>query len=106
MKLKKIILLNTAAGLLVGLTACNSGSDGTAANNGGRYTTGAITAFGSVYLNGTKYNTDHATVYIEDSIASESDLRVGMMVTVRESSPGVAGTIYFDDDVESNSSLE
>ena len=100
MNFKKVILFNTAVGILAGLTACNSGSNDSASNGGGSYTTGAITAFGSVYVNGTKYNTDNATVYIEDSVASESDLRVGMMVTISESSPGVAGTIYHDDDVE------
>lgn len=100
MKLQKIILTSAAAGLLAGLTACSSDSDSTGSDNRSRYTTGAITAFGSVYVNNSRYNTDNATVYIEDSIASESDLRVGMMVTIRESSPGVADTIYHDDDVE------
>ena len=100
MKLQKIILTSAAAGLLAGLTACSSDSDSTGSDNGSRYTTGAITAFGSVYVNDTKYNTDNATVYIEDDVASESDLRVGMMVTIKESSPGVADTIYHDDDVE------
>jgi hypothetical protein len=100
MKLQKIILTSAAVGLLAGLTACSSDSDGTGSDNGSRYTTGAITAFGSVYVNDSRYNTDHAIVYIEDEVASESDLRVGMMVTIKESSPGVADTIYHDDDVE------
>lgn len=100
MRLQKIILTSAAAGLLAGLTACGSDSDGTGSDNGSRYTTGAITAFGSVYVNDTKYDTDNATVYVEDDVASESDLRVGMMVTIKESSPGVADTIYHDDDVE------
>ena len=100
MKLQKIILSSAVAGLLAGLTACSSDSDSTGSTNNTRYTTGAITAFGSVYVNNTKYNTDNATVYIEDSIASESDLRVGMMVTIKESSPGMADTLYHDDDVE------
>ncbi|KPJ94558.1 MAG: hypothetical protein AMJ53_05000 [Gammaproteobacteria bacterium SG8_11] len=100
MKFQKIILASAAAGLLAGLTACSGGSDSDGSTNNTRYTTGAITAFGSVYVNNTRYNTDNATVYIEDDIASESDLRVGMMVTIKESSPGVADTIYHDDDVE------
>jgi hypothetical protein len=100
MKLQKIILTSAAAGLLAGLTACGSDSDSTGSDNGSRYTTGPITAFGSVYVNNTRYNTDNATVYIEDSVGSKSDLRVGMMVTIKESSSGVADTIYYDDDVE------
>jgi hypothetical protein len=100
MKLQKIILTSAAVGLLAGLTACSGGSDSDGSTNNTRYTTGAITAFGSVYVNNTRYNTDNATVYIEDDVASESDLRVGMMVTIKESSPGVADTIYHDDDVE------
>jgi hypothetical protein len=100
MKLQKIILTSAAAGLLAGLTACSGDSDSTGSDNGSRYTTGPITAFGSVYVNNSRYNTDNATVYIEDSVGSKSDLRVGMMVTIKESSPGMADTIYYDDDVE------
>jgi hypothetical protein len=100
MKLQKTILTSAAAGLLAGLAACSSDSDSTGSTNNTRYTTGAITAFGSVYVNNAKYNTDNTTVYIEDSVASESDLRVGMMVTIKESSPGMADTIYHDNDVE------
>jgi len=100
MNLQKIILTSAAAGLLAGLTACSSDSDGNGSTNNTRYTTGAITAFGSVYVNNARYNTDNATVYIEDGAASTSDLRVGMMVTIKESSPGMADVIYHDDDVE------
>ena len=99
MNFKTLISISTIAGFFTVLAAC-SDSGGSGSANNSRYTTGAITAFGSVYVNDVRYNTDNATVYVEDGIASESDLRVGMMVTIRESSPGVADTIYYADDVE------
>jgi len=84
------------------LSACGGGgggsSDASASNS--RSTTGPITAFGSVYVNGNRYVTDNADVYIEDELADESDLRVGMMVTVVEDSNGDAASVSFNDDLE------
>lgn len=101
MKLKKLIVMSATAGLVAGLVACG-GSDGAApaAAGGTKIVTGAITAFGSVYVNGVEYDTDSTAVYVEGSQASESDLRVGMMVTVKESGDGVAASIHFGDDLE------
>ena len=82
------------------LSACGGGSGSGSSGSTQRSATGPITAFGSVYVNGTRYNTDNADVYIEDSLASESDLRVGMMVTVVEDSNGDAASVSFDDDLE------
>lgn len=96
MKFNNVFSMSLVAGLLAALAACTDESD----SNRSRYTTGAITAFGSVYVNSAEYNTDNATVYVEDQVASQSNLRVGMMVTIKESSPGIADTIYYADDVE------
>ncbi len=44
---------------------------------------GVITGFGSVYVNGRRYATDRASFQVDDDAGSESDLRVGMIATVR-----------------------
>jgi len=65
------------------LSGCGGGggsSDEIADNTSSR---GLITGFGSVYVNGIKYETDDARYDIDDDdSANEDDLRVGMMVTV------------------------
>jgi len=97
MDYKKLIVMGVAAGLMAGLVACGGSSSSSSKS---KVVTGAITAFGSVYVNGTKYETGSASVYIEGGAASESDLRVGMMVTVKSSASGVAESIHHADDVE------
>ena len=97
MRSRQILLASAITGILAGLTACGGGSDKNATSN---YVSGPITAFGSIYVNGTRYNTDNASVYIEDKSADESDLRVGMMVTIETSLNNSATVIHFDDDLE------
>ncbi len=68
-------------------------------------TTGTITGFGSVYVNGVRYDTNGASVYKDDDRATEDDLRIGQIVRVRGSvaddgSSGRAERIDFDDNVE------
>lgn len=84
----------------LGLAACGGGggtSSTTAAQNTSK---GAITAFGSIYVNGVEYDTSSATVYMEGNRANESDLRVGMVVCVAKDSQGNAAAVYYDDDLE------
>lgn len=79
--------LAIAAGL--GLTACGGGDDGgTAGTGSNNVTVGAITGFGSVYVNGCKYETDStSTSYtVEgDSSVTEDNLEVGQIVKVSSS---------------------
>lgn len=97
MKFQKLILAGSVASALA---ACGGSGGGSSDTAGSSFTSGAITAFGSVYVNGTRYDTSNAAVYVEDSEASESELRVGMMVCVEKNADGSAKAIYFDDDVE------
>ncbi len=46
---------------------------------------GIITGFGSVFVNGVKFQTGGTTFSIDDDSGVESDLKVGMIVTVRGS---------------------
>jgi len=43
---------------------------------------GAITQFGSVILNGIEFDTTQAEIRVEDQIVREDELRIGMRVTV------------------------
>jgi Domain of unknown function (DUF5666) len=67
--------------------------------------TGPITRFGSVVLNGIEFDTTQAEIRVEDQIVREDDLRIGMRVTVegvRDSSGVVRATrVVFRKNVES-----
>jgi hypothetical protein len=66
---------------------------------------GTITGFGSVYVNGVKYETDSATTYsIDDSSGTQGNLRVGQVVTIDASLPASgnprATSIEYSSDLE------
>jgi len=89
------------------MLACSAGGGETGTGfNDESVSVGVITGFGSVYVNGVKYETDNNTdVTIDGEPALESQLGVGMLVTVRGNvnTDGVTGTasnIIFDDDIE------
>src|SRR5882762_1295376 len=63
-------------------------------------TFGTITGFGSVFVNGVEFNSSGATIVLDGNPAAESNLRVGMVVTVsgsRSGSSGNAARIEVDD---------
>lgn len=66
---------------------------------------GTVTGFGSVFVNGVKYNTDTTTVTLDDNPGTEADLRVGMVVKVDgivndDGVSGAATAITYDDILE------
>jgi uncharacterized protein DUF5666 len=85
-------------GLVAMLAACNGGGDGGTAGIDGTGVTspdptprsspaasnviayGAITAFGSVWVNGVRFDTSRATVLIDGSLGTPSDLHIGDVV--------------------------
>ncbi len=67
--------------------------------------TGTIDGFGSIYVNGIKFDTDSALVTIDSEQGQDSDLRLGMVVTIKgkqgsDDSIASASEIEFDDDVQ------
>ena len=70
---------------------------------------GIITGFGSVYVNGVRYHTDVTRFTIDDDKGDESDLKVGMIVTVMGSShgdgEGSADSIVYDNELKGPVSL-
>lgn len=73
-----------AAALLALMAACsggdNGGIDGTGASEGVSY--GTITGFGSVWVNGVRFDTAGATIRLDDGVVAQSALQIGMVVRV------------------------
>lgn len=105
---------NTAAllALLAVIAGCGGGggggSTGPTVQPGGIQGTGrargAISGFGSIFVNGVEYSTSGATITSNGRSAIESELKVGYVVEVqgRVDSNGTTGTataVSFDDDV-------
>ncbi|MBA34669.1 MAG: hypothetical protein CMI14_04460 [Oleispira sp.] len=83
------------------LTACggsSSASNTAAATNKVVY--GSIDGFGSVIVNGARYNTDNTTFSINESGGTQADLQVGQVITLLGDSNGVASNIIYDLDLK------
>ncbi len=69
-------------------------------------TTGVITGFGSVFINGVEYETDSTEVTTDDSAtASEADLQVGMIVSLTgtvndDGTTGTASAIHYEEQIK------
>ncbi|MEN8177865.1 MAG: DUF5666 domain-containing protein [Pseudomonadota bacterium] len=107
MKHKQLINAMTIILATSGLVACGGGGDSTTDTaTASKTTVGTITGFGSVYVNGVKFETDSASYEVDDDAnTGQSDLAVGMKVKVKgtindDGVTGTADSIYYDDDVE------
>ncbi len=106
----KIKFLAICIALLI-LAACGGGSgspasvaDPTGAASTGT-TTGTVTGFGSIYVNGIEFDTSGTSFDIDDAPGQESDLEVGHVVTIEgtvhsDGRTGVAEHVSFEDEVE------
>lgn len=76
------------------MAACNGGGDLAGIGGSGFISTGTITRFGSVFVNGVEYETDQSTFNIEGMNGSEQDLRIGMVVQLsgNVNADGITGT--------------
>lgn len=68
-------------------------------------TGGSITQFGSIYVNGARYDTSNALFIIDGRVGDESELDIGMVVSVYGTiddagDNGVAWVVHYDDNVE------
>jgi cytochrome c-type biogenesis protein CcmE len=91
------VLLITAAFII---TSCGGGGNfaGGGISGTGR-TTGVITAFGSIFVNGTEYQITSAAINVNDNNnATESDLKVGMKVSV-EAVNNEASSVSYEPEV-------
>jgi hypothetical protein len=77
------------------MTACGGGGSGGGGGGGGSLilagavSQGVLTAKGSVFVNGIEFSTTGATFKVNGVDATEADLKVGMVVTVRGTSDDV-----------------
>ncbi|KPJ95925.1 MAG: hypothetical protein AMJ53_01820, partial [Gammaproteobacteria bacterium SG8_11] len=63
---------------------------------------GVITGFGSVYVNGDKFDTSGAEINVNDAAAVEADLSIGMVVTIvgtQSRGTAKAHAIYYESEV-------
>jgi len=94
--------------VILGLAACSEGGSsgtGLTAPAGSHTTQGAITGFGSVFVNGVEYDSKASTITLDGVAQSEDKLAVGMVVKVNGSvdaggKTGVATTIDYADELE------
>ncbi len=88
----KFFAIMSIAALVV---ACGGGGGGIAGIGGSGYiATGTVTGFGSIFVNGIKFETDSATFEVEDASSSQAALNIGMVVQVSGSinADGVTGS--------------
>lgn len=108
---KNSVLIAWTAAAALALTGCGGSSSGggTAGidRTGTPVTTafGPVTAFGSVVVNGVRYDTTNAQFRVDDNPGSQSDLAVGDVVLVRgtvdsNGTTGTATSVFFDDLVQ------
>ena len=89
------------------LLACGGGGGTNVAGIGGTGITssGTITGFGSIFVNGVEFETGTAVITVDGSPGSESDLGLGMVVNVtgtvnEDGITGTADSVVFDDEVQ------
>lgn len=95
-------------GLIGLLSGCGSGGGGAATGTGGAASgssaaSGTITGFGSVIVNGKRFDTSGSSFVVDGQSGSQSDLKLGMTVTVTGSFNGdqrSASTVQQSDAVE------
>ncbi len=77
------LALYAAIPLVPGCGGSSSSGDGTGDGNAESLVSrGVITGFGSIFVNGHEFETDHASFDVDDHPGEQDDLRVGMIVTV------------------------
>ena len=67
--------------------------------------TGTIDGFGSIFVNGIEFETESASISLDDNPSTEDKLRLGMVVTVNgvvndDGRTGTASRVFFDDEVQ------
>ncbi len=97
-------VLMTAAAL--GVMSCGGGGGDSQLAGIDRLgvSSGSISGFGSIFVNGVEWNTNGAAITVDGSPGFESDLRIGQVVKVRgrrsaDGTTGTADSVEFDNSV-------
>ena len=110
----KITALSLAMAGVIGLSGCGGGGDGADTSGSGTATpttsttSGVISGFGSVFVDGVEFETNDSSFSLddgEDGPEDEAGLAVGMVVTITgtvndDGTTGTATHIEFDDELE------
>lgn len=96
-----------ASAIALSIVACSpSGSGGLAGIGGSGYvSSGSVSGFGSVFVNGVEFETDSATFDIDGVSGTQDDLAIGMVVRVNGTinDDGISGTatnISYDEELK------
>lgn len=100
--------LSTAIALTIaGCGSSGGGGGGSTAGIGGSgfVSSGSVSGFGSVFVNGVEFETDSATFDVDGAPGTQDDLAIGMVVKVHGSinddgETGTATSISFDDEIQ------
>ncbi len=96
--------ISAAVTVLIGLSACGGGGSGAGTTaTASSASVGAITGFGSVFVNGVEFDTAQANILIDGVPATEADLAVGMVAEIQGSDNGTTGaalSINVSDELE------
>lgn len=104
-RIKQLYIFITALSIVI-ITACSGGGGIAGIGGSGFISSGTITGFGSVFVNGVRFETGASTFDVEDDTdATQANLRIGMVVQVQGSinSDGVNGVathIQYADDMQ------
>lgn len=101
-RLRHIILVS---GISLSVMSCGGGAIATAGISGTGIVFGAITGFGSIFVNGVEYETDNATFNVDGEIVTSQDqLKIGMVVkletTAFDNGTFEADNVVYDDSIE------
>lgn len=104
MRTKLFAMLAALSIATLGITSCGGGG-GTTSTGTQVASKGVVTGFGSVFVNGVKYDTTSSGVIIDDSSATADSLKVGMVVKVKgvlndDGVTGSASSIEYEDSLE------
>lgn len=111
-KLRNTIKLTTTLGamllssmLLVSCGGSGGGSDASAGIGGTGIVFGRITAFGSVWVNGRRFEIDNSEIIVDGEALSANELAVGMVVRLDvDTKNGMFGSaaskVFFDDAIQ------
>ncbi len=98
-KIKLAVIAALILTVVLIVIACGGGGGGSSTAGGGvsgtGSSTGTVTAFGSIFVNGIEYDTTSAEIKVNGENATESDLKIGMKVTV-EAVNDVASSIEYE----------
>lgn len=104
MRTKLFAMLAALSIATLGITSCGGGGGST--STGTQVASkGVVTGFGSVFVNGVKYDTTSSGIIIDDSSVTVDSLKVGMVVKVKgvlndDGVTGSASSIEYEDDLE------